>query len=301
MLGYDNPNVTAILWAGLPGEQSGNSIVDVLYGRVNPGGKLPFTMAAKRSDYGTDLIYTPNNGDNAPQDNFVEGVFIDYRSLDKYNITPIWEFGFGMSYTTFSYSKINVVKASAGAYTPTEGVGKAAPSLGNFSTDPADYQFPSNLTYVTAYLYPYLNSTDLKKASLDKDYGQNGWIPDGALDGSPQPRIAAGGGPGGNPQLWDVLFSVTATITNNGTLPGEEVVQLYVSLGGPDDPKVVLRNFERLSIQAGQSATFTADITRRDVSNWDTASQNWVISKYPKKVYVGSSSRTLLLSSDLEF
>ncbi|KAF2502578.1 beta-glucosidase [Lophium mytilinum] len=298
---YDNPNVTAILWAGLPGEQSGNSIVDVLYGRVNPGGKLPFTMGATRKDFGTDLIYTPNNGDNAPQDNFVEGVFIDYRHFDKYNIAPIYEFGYGLSYTTFKYSSISVSKVYSGPYTPNEGTTAAAPTLGNFSTDPADYQSPSNWTFVPAYLYPWLNSTDLEKASQEPDYGQDGWIPDGALDGSPQPRIAAGGGPGGNPQLWDTLFTVTATITNNGTIAGEEVVQLYVSLGAPDDPKVVLRNFERLSIQPGQSATFTADITRRDVSNWDTDSQNWVISKYPKKVYVGSSSRKLLLSSDLSF
>jgi len=299
---YDNPNVTAILWAGLPGEQSGNSIADVLYGRVNPGGKLPFTMALKREDYGTDLVYTANNGDKAPQDNFVEGVFIDYRSLDKHNITPVYEFGFGLSYTTFSYSNINVQKVYAGPYNPNSGMTVAAPSLGNFSNDAADYQFPANLTYVNAYLYPYLNSTDLKTASQDPAYGQdsNSWIPEGALDGSPQKRIPAGGAPGGNPALYDVLFHVTATITNDGKIPGEEVVQLYISHGGPDDPKVVLRNFDRLSIQAGQSATFSADITRRDLSNWDTETQNWVITEYSKKVYVGSSSRKLLLSSDLK-
>ncbi|OCK81301.1 glycoside hydrolase family 3 protein [Lepidopterella palustris CBS 459.81] len=298
---YNNPNVTAILWAGLPGEQSGNSIADVLYGRVNPGGKLTFTMGASRTDYGTDIIYKPPNGHAAPQDNFDEGVFIDYRYFDKNNIDPIYEFGFGLSYTTFAYSNINVIKASAGAYTPTTGMTLEAPVLGNYSTNPADYQFPSNMTYVTAYIYPYLNSTDLSKASEDSSYGlpTEKYIPAGATDGSPQPRIAAGGGPGGNPELWDVLFTVTATIANNGTIPGEEVVQMYVSLGGPDDPKVVLRGFERLSIQAGSSATFTADITRRDLSNWDTATQNWFISSYPKTVYVGSSSRKLLLSSAL--
>lgn len=299
---YSNPNVTAILWAGLPGEQSGNSIADVLYGRVNPGAKLPFTMGASRTDYGTDVIYEPNNGNAAPQDNFVEGVFIDYRSFDKNDITPIYEFGFGLSYTTFSYSNINIIKATAGPYTRTTGMTQAAPVLGSFSNDTTKYQFPPNLTYVAAYIYPYLNSTILSTASKEPDYGlpTNKYIPAGATNGSSQPRIAAGGGPGGNPELWDVLFTVEATITNTGSIPGEEVVQIYVSLGGPDDPKVVLRGFERLSIQAGDSAEFSANITRRDVSNWDTATQNWVISSYPKKVYVGSSSRKLLLSGDLD-
>jgi len=96
-----------------------------------------------------------------------------------------------------------------------------------------------------------------------------------------------------------VLYTVTATITNNGTLNGEEVPQLYLSLGGPDDPKIVLRGFDRLSIDAGGSATFSADLLRRDVSNWDVKSQNWVVSEYPKTVYVGSSSRNLLLSGTL--
>ncbi|KAF2183232.1 glycoside hydrolase family 3 protein, partial [Zopfia rhizophila CBS 207.26] len=298
----NNPNVTAILWAGLPGEQSGNAIADVLYGRVNPGGKLPFTMGRQESDYGADLIYEPTNGHAAPQDNFVEGVFIDYRYFDKHNITPIYEFGYGLSYATFSYSNINVVKVPAGPYTPTTGTTKAAPVLGNFSTDPADYQWPANLTYVNTYVFPYLNSTDLREASNDPEYGlpDADYLPEGTKNGSPQPRIPAGGAPGGNPALWDVLFTISATVTNNGDVPGDEVAQLYVSLGGPDDPKVVLRGFERLSIQAGQSATFTADITRRDLSNWDTVSQNWVITDYPKTVYVGSSSRKLPLTARLD-
>lgn len=298
---HSNPNVTAIVWAGLPGEQSGNSIADILYGRVNPGGKLPFSLGVLSHDYGAPLLYTPNNGNNAPQVNFDEGVFIDYRSFDKKKIVPLYEFGFGLSYTSFSYSNINVQRHNVSAYTPTTGTTKPAPVLGNSSTDPADYQVPNNFTVLPLYIYPYLNSTNLNSSYGGSDYGSNDFIPKGAQDGSAQPRIAAGGAPGGNPQLYDVLFTVTATITNNGTLPGEEVPQLYINRGGPNDPKVELRNFDRLSIQPGQSATFTADVTRRDVSNWDPASQNWVITNYTKTVYVGSSSRKLPLSARLTF
>lgn len=298
----DNPNITAILWAGVPGEQSGNSIADVLYGRVNPGAKLPFTLARTREDYGTDLLYKPNKGNAAPQIAFTEGVFIDYRSLDHANITPVYEFGYGMSYTTFSYSNLKVTRTSGfngSTYPPTSGSSKAAPTCGTISNSSADYQFPSNITRIPFYIYPYLNSTDLKSSANVTGYGDNSFVPAGAQDGSPQPLLPASGAPGGNPGLYDVLYQVTATIMNTGKVAGEEVPQLYLSLGGPYDPKVVLRNFERLSIQPGMSATFTADVTRRDLSNWDTTSQNWVISKYPKTAYVGSSSRKLPLSAKL--
>ncbi|KAL8720085.1 MAG: hypothetical protein Q9225_002992 [Loekoesia sp. 1 TL-2023] len=295
----ENPNITAILWAGLPGEQSGNSIADVLYGRVNPGAKLPFTLGAAREDYGTDLLYIPNEGTGAPQVSFTEGNFIDYRAFDKSSITPVYEFGFGLSYTTFSYSNLRVNNLNVGPYTPTTGVTSAAPVLGNFTNDTSQYQYPSNFSAIPLYIYPYLNSTDLETAANETDYGSSASVPTGSQDGSPQPLPAAGGAPGGNPGLYNVLYQVEATITNTGQIAGDEVVQLYISLGGPYDPKVVLRNFERLSIQPGSSATFHADITRRDISNWDTSAQNWAISNSPKTVYVGSSSRTLPLSAPL--
>ncbi|EKD20195.1 uncharacterized protein L3040_007192 [Drepanopeziza brunnea f. sp. 'multigermtubi'] len=299
---YDNPNVTAILWAGVPGQESGNSITDVLYGKVNPAARTPFTWGATRESYGTDVLYTPNNGQAAPQDDFVEGVFIDYRAFDRSNSTPIYEFGFGLSYTTFEYSELTVTKHDASAYTPTTGMTEAAPVLGNFSTDLSDYLFPNaSFPHIWQYIYPYLNTTDARAASADPFYGQTAeeFLPPGAIDGSPQPLLAAGGAPGGNPQLYDVLYTVTAQIQNTGSCYGEEVPQLYISHGGPNQPKVVLRGFDRLSIDAGASATFQAEITRRDISNWDPVSQNWVITDAPKTVYVGSSSRRLLLSQAL--
>lgn len=298
---YDNENVTAILWAGLPGQESGNSLVDVLYGAYTPGGKLPFTIGPDPASYGTDVLYEPNNGEfGAPQLDFTEGVFIDYRAFDKAGITPIYEFGFGLSYTTFSYAGLTVTPGFSAPYTATTGETTAAPSLGNFSTDPSQYLFPnSSFPHIPLYIYPYLNSTDLASQSADPDYGEpsSEYLPAGSADGSPQPLLPAGGAPGGNPGLYDVLYEVSATITNTGGVIGDEVAQLYVSLGG-DEPAVVLRGFDRITIAAGASATFTAQLTRRDLSTWDTTSQNWVISTCPV-VYVGSSSRNLPLSASL--
>ena len=58
---YNNPNVTAIVFAGLPGQESGNSLVDVLFGRVNPSGRLPYTIAKRRNDYGAEVLYISNS------------------------------------------------------------------------------------------------------------------------------------------------------------------------------------------------------------------------------------------------
>lgn len=297
---YDNPNVTAILWAGMPGQESGRSLVDVLYGRINPGGKTPFTWGKTRKAYGAPIVTEPNNGIGAPQDDFTEGVYIDYRRFDKDNEEPIYEFGYGLSYTSFEFSDLKVTALNAPKYSPTHGKTDAAPVLGEVG-EASDYLFPSGIKRVRQYLYPYLNSTDLKASSGDPHYGMKSkdYIPAGAQDGSAQELLPASGPSGGNPGLWDDLIQVQATITNTGSVTGDEVPQLYLSLGGEDEPVRVLRAFDRVSIAPGQSLQWTTTLTRRDLSNWDVASQNWVISKAPKKVYVGNSSRKLPLSGEL--
>ncbi|KXJ94594.1 putative beta-glucosidase A [Microdochium bolleyi] len=303
---YDNPNVSAIVWAGEPGQESGRSIVDVLYGRAQPG-RTPFTWAAKREDYGADVLYDANNGNGAPQQDFSEGVFIDYRALDRKNITPIYEFGHGLSWTTFEFADIKVEKISDSKYVPTTGQTPAAPTFGQKpSPNLDDYVFPnSTIRHIYNFIYPYLNVSSAQGAAGSSDYGQSAaeFLPPNALADAPQTRHAAGPGanqhPGGNNQLWDVLYCVTATVKNTGKVDGDAIPQLYVSLGG-NEPPVVLRGFDRIHVKAGESATFKADLTRRDLSNWDTVSQNWVITEYPKKVFVGSSSRKLPLSADLK-
>jgi beta-glucosidase len=105
-----HPNVKAIIFAHLPGQDSGRALVSLLYGENNFSGKLPYTVAKDPSDYGHLLDPDEPEGIFAyyPQSNFSEGVYIDYRAFDKYNITPCYEFGFGLSYTTFSYSNLRI-------------------------------------------------------------------------------------------------------------------------------------------------------------------------------------------------
>lgn len=113
----DNPNVTAILAAHYPGEQSGNSLVDILYGDVNPSGHLPYTIAFNASDYNappTTAVQT--NGTDDWQAWFDEGLEIDYRYFDANNISVRYEFGFGLSYTTFELADI-AAEALGGNFT----------------------------------------------------------------------------------------------------------------------------------------------------------------------------------------
>ena len=303
---HAHPNITAILWAGLPGQESGNSIADVLYGNVNPAARSPFTWGATRASYGPDIMYTPNNGADAPQQDFTEGVFIDYRHFDQTpnNTDVLYPFGHGLSYTTFSYRNLRITKSHPSTYTPTTGKTPKAPTFGSFSPNPKDYLFPSSeFPYLRHFIYPYLNSSNPRDASLDPHYGQTAaqFLPPHATDDTPQPLLRSSGGssPGGNRGLYDVLYDVTAEITNTGKIVGEEVPQLYVSLPGKGQPKVMLRGFERMRIDPGQTVEFRVRLTRRDVSSWDVGVQDWVEEKGVRKVWVGRSSRGLELEGVL--
>ena len=103
----ENANVTAVLWAGLPGQESGNSLVDVLYGWYNPSARLPYTIAKSPDDYPTKIEFNPENTVE-PQVDYSEGLNIDYRHFMAQNITPRFEFGFGLSYTDFELSDIQI-------------------------------------------------------------------------------------------------------------------------------------------------------------------------------------------------
>ncbi|KAJ5132908.1 hypothetical protein N7448_007066 [Penicillium atrosanguineum] len=212
------PNVKAIVWAGLPGQESGNALVDVMYGAVSPSGKLPYTIAKQRSDYGTGWL-------NAEVDSFTEGLFIDYRHFDETGLVPRYEFGYGLSYTTFAYSAIGIhVSATAG---------------------------PSTGTVI----------------------------------------------PGGPSELFESIGAISVLVRNSGSITGSEVAQLYIGLpdSAPWTPPKQLRGFQKLRLAAKQSALASFELTRRDLSYWNVATQEWVVPSGTFKVYVGSSSRDIRL------
>jgi beta-glucosidase len=187
-----------------------------------------------------------------PQSDFTEGVYIDYKGFDQNDITPRcksyyglilvkhhqWttltslkdEFGFGLTYTTFAYSDLDI---------------SLSPSVSTSCLPPS----PENIIQ------------------------------------------------GGIASLWDVVATVTAVVQNTGEVDASEIAQLYIGI--PGGPVRQLRGFEKVLIEAGTSVTVIFDLLRRDLSEWDTGAQSWVLQQGQYGVWVGASSRILPLSGTL--
>jgi beta-glucosidase len=97
-------NVSAVLEAWYPGQRGGEAIANILFGAVNPSGKLPVTFPASQSDLPRPSIAAPPNSTAIFNVNYFEGLQTGYKWFDARNITPQFPFGFGLSYTTFSIS-----------------------------------------------------------------------------------------------------------------------------------------------------------------------------------------------------
>lgn len=93
--------VSAVLQANYPGMEGGNAVADILTGRVNPSGKLPVTYP-KRIEDTPAYLYYPGGKEVV----YGEGVFVGYRYYDKRDMEPLFPFGYGLSYTSFEYSKL---------------------------------------------------------------------------------------------------------------------------------------------------------------------------------------------------
>ncbi|KAH6603716.1 glycoside hydrolase family 3 protein [Trichoderma cornu-damae] len=217
----EHPNITAAIIAHLPGQDSGKALVKLLYGEANFSGKLPYTIAKKESDY---PVYEPckriSADDINPQCDFTEGVYLDYRAFDAKGITPRFEFGYGLSYTSFNYSSLSI--------------------------EPSKY---------------------LRQSSCSGD------------------------------NIWQPAAKVAATITNTGSVSGQEVAQLYVAI--PNSPPKQLRGFNKVLLSPQGSETVQFELTRRDFSIWDVVSQSWVIQEGEYEIFVGASSRDIRLRGTL--
>ena len=107
-------SVPAILQAWYPGEEDGNAVAAVLFGDVNPSGKLPLTIPVSASDPdppadgSAPAQYPGVLVGGVPTATYSEGIFVGYRHYDQNNIAPLFPFGFGLSYTTFSFSNLSI-------------------------------------------------------------------------------------------------------------------------------------------------------------------------------------------------
>ncbi len=110
--------VPAIVQAWFLGSEAGNSIADVLFGKANPSGKLPFTFPVALADNGAHALGaypgTRREGSDIVDLEYSEGILVGYRWHDTKKIKPLFAFGHGLSYTTFGYGKAGVSASSMG-------------------------------------------------------------------------------------------------------------------------------------------------------------------------------------------
>ena len=97
------PNVGAVLEAWYPGQMGGPAIANILFGSVNPSGKLPMTFPASVNDLPRPVIATPPDSTTPFNvDYTIDGFNVGYKWYDSQGLTPLFPFGYGLSYTTFS-------------------------------------------------------------------------------------------------------------------------------------------------------------------------------------------------------
>jgi beta-glucosidase len=191
-------------WYG--GDETGAAVAALIFGKVDPSGKLPVTFPVSLSQVPAQTqAQWPGTSTGV---DYSEGVDIGYRWYQSQNITPLFPFGYGLSYTSFSFSGL---------------------SVGAFNSDG--------------------------------------------------------------------VATVTAKITNTGSVAGADVAQMYV--GDPaasQDPPKQLKGFQRVTLNPGQSATVSFPLTIHDLAAWSPAANVWQAQAGTYSVYVGDSSASLPLT-----
>src|ERR1700745_4274891 len=102
--------IPGLVHAIFPGQDGGLALAEILFGDVNPSGKLPFTFEKQFEDNPAYSNYPNDLSVDATGNTAVyrEGIFTGYRGFEKNGVNPQFEFGFGLSYTTFSYSDLDI-------------------------------------------------------------------------------------------------------------------------------------------------------------------------------------------------
>jgi beta-glucosidase len=102
--------VPGILHAWYPGQEGGRALAQILFGDYSPSGKLPASFERRWEDNATFHSYYPRDGEKRVE--YSEGIFVGYRHFDRSSVKPLFPFGYGLSYTTFEYSKLSVTPSN---------------------------------------------------------------------------------------------------------------------------------------------------------------------------------------------
>ncbi len=210
--------VSAVIDAWYPGESNGTALAAVLFGEADPSGHLPVTFPADLSQVPASTpSQFPGSGG---QVQYSEGINVGYRYYDANSETPLFPFGYGLSYTTFGFSHLRIT-------------------------------------------------------------------PGQVMNGTSNPGTTACGCNGQSGRQ----VTVSATVTNTGTVAGSDVAQLYLDdPAAAGEPPRQLKGFQKVTLQPGQSTTVHLTLTGHDLSFWNDTANGWVIPDGRFGVYVGDSS-----------
>jgi beta-glucosidase len=104
--------VPAVLQAWYAGQEGGTALAEIVFGAINPSGRLPVTFERQEKDNPTYDSYYPQEGGKRVV--YKEGVFVGYRGYEHNNTRPLFPFGYGLSYTTFAYRNLKVDRVEPG-------------------------------------------------------------------------------------------------------------------------------------------------------------------------------------------
>jgi len=102
-------NVAGLVQCWYTGNETGNALADVIYGKVNPSGRLPLTLPVRIEDVPSYLNFAPENG----KVHYREDLFVGYKHYQARKVQPLFPFGYGLSYTQFSISDLTIHTAPA--------------------------------------------------------------------------------------------------------------------------------------------------------------------------------------------
>lgn len=102
-------HVDSVVWPWYGGNEAGNAVADIIYGKVNPSGRLPITLPKRELDIAANLNFKSAR----TKTYYEEGIWVGYRHFNARGIEPMYPFGHGLSYTIFEYSELTVLPSAS--------------------------------------------------------------------------------------------------------------------------------------------------------------------------------------------
>jgi beta-glucosidase len=166
--------VPALLHAWYPGENGGLALGEILFGDVNPSAKLPITMERRLRDNPTSGDY-PTRSD-ARTIHYTESIFVGYRGYEKNHTEPQFPFGYGLSYTTFTYSGLKIeARRSNGknlrivTFTVTNSGKRAGAEVAELYVGKQDSQIIRPIKELKGFQKVFLNPGESKQVTIELD------------------------------------------------------------------------------------------------------------------------------------